>query len=128
MIITIVGTTKKQMRVHILVCMAFHGMPPDNKYQVNHIDGNKQNNQSINLEWVTPQQNMKHATDTGLRKYSTKSSNARSVAQIDMNGNIINTFDSIQNASISTDISKGNICSVCRGDRPLAGGFMWRYV
>lgn len=32
MIITIVGTTKKQMRVHILVCMAFHGMPPDNKY------------------------------------------------------------------------------------------------
>ncbi len=35
---------------------------------VNHIDGNKQNNRSDNLEWITRSQNDKHAFANNLRK------------------------------------------------------------
>jgi len=57
---------KKTVMLHRLVAIAFVENP-NNYEEVNHIDGNKQNNRHTNLEWVTRSQNQKHAYATGLQ-------------------------------------------------------------
>lgn len=55
-----------QLSIHVLVAKHFLPNPYDHK-QVNHKDGNKENNHVDNLEWVSASQNIQHALETGLR-------------------------------------------------------------
>lgn len=57
----------KNYYVHALVAKYFIGERPPG-FAVNHIDGDKLNNDRTNLEYVTYKDNIGHADRTGLRK------------------------------------------------------------
>lgn len=61
-------TNRKRLDValHRLICWEYNGPYSDNKNQVNHLDGNKSNNNPNNLEWCTNSENIKHAIENGL--------------------------------------------------------------
>lgn len=64
---------KKSVRIGLHRLIAECYIPnPDNKSQVNHIDGNKKNNLIENLEWNTGLENQHHAVINGLSSRGTK--------------------------------------------------------
>ncbi|MBR6289309.1 MAG: HNH endonuclease [Acholeplasmatales bacterium] len=58
-----------QRRVHRLVKYTFDYFPGCELYQVDHLDGNKTNNVLENLDWVTPQENIRRAEISGQRHH-----------------------------------------------------------
>lgn len=67
--------------VHRLVAAAFIGPCPDG-YQVNHRNGRKADNSPANLEYVTPQENIQHATATKLMPSGERNGRARLTKQL----------------------------------------------
>ena len=73
-----------QVRVHRLVALCYLGEPPLGA-EVNHKDGNKENNDVSNLEYVTSKENSVHAVRLGLIKTGKHHHNTKPV-QIEKSG------------------------------------------
>jgi hypothetical protein len=114
------------VRVHVLVARAFC-QQMDGDTEVNHIDGNKCNNNRINLEWCTHAENIRHAVATGLAPKDTSTKLRRSVLQFMPDGTT-RTYVSIMDAERKTGTLHGEIGLVCRGKNITAGGFRWAYA
>lgn len=64
--------TPIESRIHQLVATYFLDTKPrPDQTHVNHIDGNKENNLPENLEWASPDENNRHARETGLARLGT---------------------------------------------------------
>ena len=135
---------------HRIAAMVF--IPnPNNKPEINHIDGNtkhnycgcaKNNYNDSNLEWVTHKENMEHASKNGLinhesvlRKYACAKnrekinydSMKKPVVQLTKTGEFVKEFESIAEASRTTKVEASTIREVCakKGYRKSAGGYIW---
>ena len=98
------------VKVHRIVCTAFKGA---SSLEVNHIDGNKKNNNSINLEWTTRSENIKHAFSLGLVKPLRGEKNPTSIIKedqalliIEMLSNGIGPIEISKRLLISKNITK----------------------
>lgn len=93
----------KTLRVHKLVALTFIENE-NNLPQINHIDGNKLNNEVSNLEWISNYDNMQHAIKNGLIDQKLRRENMSKlgkslkghIARFGLTNNIKNKFSQME--------------------------------
>lgn len=112
----------KNFFVHVLVARHFILNPdPLNKTQINHKDSNRRNNIVTNLEWVTPSENMRHATTYGDLRL-----NKVPVIQYSLDGKELARFSSITEAADSIGECWSVVKRFCTGESINGKGYIWK--
>jgi hypothetical protein len=123
---------RKGYVVHRIVAIAF--IPnPENKPEVNHIDGDKRNFHVSNLEWATRKENAEHAKRTGLYKNhgnwrsGVTHPSIKTIVQYSRSGEYLAEYISQKEASRITGVGTSSISSVLTNRKPTGGGYIWKF-
>ena len=114
---------RKMLRVHRLVCEAFHDNP-DSKPDVNHINEDKTDNRACNLEWCTRRENLNH----GTRSERSAKTLSKPICQYTLDEKIVKTWASLTEVKRQTGFGQSHISEVANGNRKTAYGFIWKYI
>lgn len=114
--------------IHRLIAHAFYALDKVDDLDVNHINGDKSNNNLSNLEWCTRSENMKHAYSTGLAVMS----NEAKIHHRDARRNYCQPVRCIETGDVYIDakvasrylgVNYNDIRKVTRGEREQAKGY-----
>ena len=128
----------KGFAIHTIVAKTFLSNNDKNKNQVNHKDGNKQNNNVDNLEWVTAKENTQHSVNTlGNNKIGINNPNSKRIYGYDNKTKELKyKFDSVADAA-KYFVSNGKnfryiqniICQVANNkNKKSYKGCVWKYT
>lgn len=104
----------RNFRLHRLVAIAFLGDKTDCGMQVHHEDGDKTNNALSNLRWVTPEENIAHATRSGLMLKGSSNASAKLT-----DGDVLEirrrrkAGETLKTLSTGFGVSKSSISGIC---------------
>jgi len=122
--------------VHRIVAKSF--IPnPENKPEVNHKNGNRQDNRPENLEWVTKSENNLHAfrvlgrkANSGQKgKFGEDSWKSKAVNQLTPEGELIKKYPSLR-STLEDFGDRVSISACCNGKKKtgLYMGFKWEWA
>lgn len=122
------NNNRKEYSIHRLVAMTFI-QNKDNLPQVNHIDGNKKNNNIDNLEWCDNFRNSSHAYEIGLnkRRYGKDNDKSKEILQFTLDGKFIKKWYSSREIERELGYKHCNILACCSGKYKKSNGYIWKY-
>lgn len=137
-----IGGVRKSLKVHYLVCTAFHGLRPadidgDTNVEAMHLNGDSLDNRAENLAWGRHADNVREKNfiekqvaaqkkrwESGEYDYQKKP-----VMQFTLEGVFVAKYESASFAQRETGCSQSDISKQCRGERRWpVGGFNWRFA
>jgi hypothetical protein len=97
--------------------------------EVNHIDEDRSNNISTNLEWITHAKNIVYGNFTPRRMATLhKIGRVRNVIQKDIEGKIIARYSSVKEASAKSGVPYMTIANILKRGVRWRKDFLWEYV
>lgn len=105
--------------IHRVVALTFLGKPKKD-YVVNHKDGNRTHNVVENLEWVTQQENVIHAIETGLSTEESRSI----LGKVDLfiEGEFTGTYESCASATKKNNLNYWSVLRTIKQGTPMKNG------
>ena len=115
------GKTKKIL-VHRGVYESFNKISLTTEQQIDHIDGNKSNNNLLNLRLCSAKDNCTYRSQKIVDEYDFY------IVQFDKDGNFVNYYSSQEEAAKAVGVVNGSIGNAISGKVKYIKGFQWKKI